>query len=327
MENEINSITPNGEETNSAEGTMNAESETVYESEPVWEGQIFTSKDGTRRILRRRRPLLEIKDLEVTFRERTVLRDINLNIRRGETVAIIGESGCGKTVLLKTIIGLIRPTYGNIWFDGTNLLDVGSRELSRIRTRFGFVFQQAALFDSMNIGQNIAFPILQNKRKIDKDELEETIERLLYEVGLSPDIVERFPAELSGGMRKRVGFARALAINPEVMLYDEPTTGLDPIMSDVINEMIINARDQHKVSGIIVTHDMKSAKKVADRIVMLYPNSRLKPDEPQIIFDGSPEEIDETNDKRVWQFINGYAGERLMEMAHYAENDSDESDE
>lgn len=282
--------------------------------EPVWEGQIYTSEDGTRRILRRRRPLLETEQLYVTFGENSVLRDINLRIRRGETVAIIGESGCGKTVLLKSIIGLIRPTFGKVWFDGNDLLQLSGSRLSEERIRFGFVFQQAALFDSMSIWQNVAFPILQNNRRMPKKEIDATVDRLLHEVGLSSEIENQFPAELSGGMRKRVGFARALASNPEIMLYDEPTTGLDPIMSDVINEMIINARDKHKVTGVLVTHDMTSAKKVADRIVMLYPTSRLEPDEPQIIFDGTPEQIEQSEDKRVWQFINGYAGERLMEM-------------
>ncbi|MBQ1454250.1 MAG: ATP-binding cassette domain-containing protein [Thermoguttaceae bacterium] len=283
----------------------------------TWEGQVYTDADGQRRVLRRRRPLLETEGLYVEFDGHEVLRDINLPIRRGETVAIIGESGCGKTVLLKTLIGLNKPSYGNIWLDGVDLTSMSSRQLSQARTRFGFVFQQAALFDSMTIWENVAFPILQNRPKTRKDEIDETVHRLLHEVGLTQDVEQRYPAELSGGMRKRVGFARALAINPELMLYDEPTTGLDPIMSDVINEMIINARDKHKVTGVIVTHDMKSAKKVADRIVMLYPLRRLGPDEPQVLFDGPPDEIDDTDDKRVWQFINGYAGERLMEMTKH----------
>lgn len=284
--------------------------------EPTWEGQIYTSADGTRRILRRRPPLLEVEDLYVRFGERNVLRNINIQIRKGETVAVIGESGCGKTVLLKTVIGLIQPTFGAIYLDGKNLSELSSRELSKTRTRYGFVFQQAALFDSMTIGRNIAFPIYQQNPRANRREVEEKVERLLHEVGLLPEVAGRMPAELSGGMRKRVGFARALAIGPELMLYDEPTTGLDPIMSDVINEMIIGARDNHKVTGILVTHDMKSAKKVADRIIMLYPDSRLSPEEPQIIFDGTPEEIDRCQDTRVWQFINGFAGERLMEMTN-----------
>ena len=282
--------------------------------EPIWEGQIYTNEDGTRRVLRRRPPLLEVEDLYVQFGDHQVLRNINLQIRKGETVAIIGESGCGKTVLLKTIIGLIRPTFGRVFLDGQDMSEFSGRALSQARTRFGFVFQQAALFDSMTIGQNIAFPILQKNPKTKRSEIKETTHRLLHEVGLTSDIESRMPAELSGGMRKRVGFARALAISPEVMLYDEPTTGLDPIMSDVINEMIINARDKHKVTGVLVTHDMKSAKKVADRIVMFYPNSRLDPSEPQMIFDGTPDEIEASEDTRVWQFINGFAGERLMEM-------------
>ena len=282
--------------------------------EPVWEGQIYTNEDGTRRVLRRRPPLLEVEDLYVQFGDHQVLKNINLQIRKGETVAIIGESGCGKTVLLKTIIGLVKPTFGRVYLEGRDMSELSGREMSSARTRFGFVFQQAALFDSMTIGQNIAFPILQKNPKTKRKDIEERTSHLLHEVGLTPDIEARMPAELSGGMRKRVGFARALAIGPELMLYDEPTTGLDPIMSDVINEMIINARDKHKVTGVLVTHDMKSAKKVADRIVMLYPTSRLSPSEPQIIFDGTPEEIEASEDTRVWQFINGFAGERLMEM-------------
>ena len=292
----------------------------MVDNEPVWEGQIYTSEDGTRRILRRRPPILETRDLYVKFGNRVVLRDIDLKIRKGETIAVIGESGCGKTVFLKTVIGLIDPTFGHVLLDGTDLTRLSGRELSEARTRFGFVFQQAALFDSMTIGQNIAFPVLQKNPRTPQRELDELTARLLHEVGLTPEVAARMPAELSGGMRKRVGFARALAVSPELMLYDEPTTGLDPIMSDVINELMISARDKHKVTGIMVTHDMKSAKMVADRIVMFYPCSRLEDDEPQIIFDGSPEEIDESEDPRVWQFVNGLAGERLMEMTKTGES-------
>ncbi|MDO4587921.1 MAG: ATP-binding cassette domain-containing protein [Planctomycetia bacterium] len=282
--------------------------------EPI-EGQIIVTEDGSKKILRRRKPLLEVENLYVQFRQNTVLRDINLQFRRGETVAIIGESGCGKTVLLKTLIGLIMPTFGRVLFEGKNIADLSTREMTKLRTRYGFVFQMAALFDSMTIGDNVSFSIRQEKTRLKKAELRDRVAHLLHEVGLNPNIMDRMPSELSGGMRKRVGFARALAMEPEIMLYDEPTTGLDPIMSDVINELIISARDLHRVTGIIVTHDMTSAKKVADRIIMVYPNSRLKPDEPQIIFDGTPDEIEHTSDKRVLQFIHGQAGERLMEMA------------
>lgn len=284
------------------------------DQEPVWEGQVYTAADGTRRVLRRRPPVLEVRDLCVRIGSRTVLDHINLKVRKGETVAIIGESGCGKTVFLKTAVSLLSKTSGSVLFNGIDLDSLTERELSEIRTRIGFVFQQAALFDSMTIGDNIVFPVLQQNPRAPQKALKELTERLLYEVGLTPDVARRMPVELSGGMRKRVGFARALAAEPELMLYDEPTTGLDPIMSDVINELMISARDNHKVTGIVVTHDMKSAKKVANRIVMFFPRSRLEDGEPQIIYDGPSEEIDYSEDKRVSQFINGEAGERLMEM-------------
>jgi len=257
--------------------------------------------------------ILEIERLSMRFKNVTVLRDISITLRRGETLAIIGESGCGKTVLLKTLIGLLWPTSGRIVFDGQPLAELSEAELSQQRTRYGFVFQQAALFDSMSIAENVAFPLRQHTNR-SEDEIMETVVRLLAEVGLPELVLHKKPAELSGGMRKRVGFARALAMEPELMLYDEPTTGLDPIMSDVINELIINTRERHNVSGILVTHDMKSAKKVADRIVMLYPVSRLRPEESQIVYEGPADEIDYCPDIRVTQFIHGEAGERLMEM-------------
>ena len=258
-------------------------------------------------------PILEIDRLTMRFKNVTVLRDISITLRRGETLAVIGESGCGKTVLLKTLIGLLWPTSGSILFDGQPLADMTEAELSQQRTRYGFVFQQAALFDSMSIAENVAFPLRQHTDR-SEDEIMDTVVRLLAEVGLPELVLHKKPAELSGGMRKRVGFARALTMEPELMLYDEPTTGLDPIMSDVINELIVNTRKRHNVSIVIVTHDMKSAKKVADRIVMLYPVSRLRPDESQIVYEGSADEIDFSPDSRVTQFLHGQAGERLMEM-------------
>lgn len=288
--------------------------------EPQWEGQVYTSADGTRRILRRRPPVLEARDLGVRIGGRAVLEGISLKVRKGETVAIIGESGCGKTVFLKTSIRLMTPTEGTVLFSGIDLGKLNGRQLSEVRCRIGFVFQQAALFDSMTIGENIMFPILQQNPRTPLKELNDRVAELLYEVGMTPDVARRMPVELSGGMRKRVGFARALAGNPELMLYDEPTTGLDPIMSDVINELMIRVRDNHKVTGIVVTHDMKSAKKVANRIVMFYPQSRLEEGQPQIVYDGPSDEIEHSQDKRVTQFVEGEAGERLMEMteAHHA---------
>ena len=258
--------------------------------------------------------LIELNALTVRFGSQTVLSDINLNVQKGETIAIIGESGCGKTVLMKSIIRLIRPTKGTVFFDGQNLGDTNEKELTTQRMRFGFVFQAAALFDSMTVFQNIAFPLKQHR--IQKTaEIREIVFKRISEVGLPESVLDKKPAELSGGMRKRVGLARALAMEPEVILYDEPTTGLDPIMSDVINELIIRTRSHYTVTSIVVTHDMRTARKVADRIVMLYPFGRLKSNEAQIIFDGPPTAIDQVGDQRITQFINGEAGTRLKEMA------------
>ena len=258
-------------------------------------------------------PILRLVNLTVEFGRQPVLSDINLDVPRGQTVAIIGESGCGKTVLLKTLIALVRPARGSVYFDGQDLAALGERQLTRQRLRFGFLFQQAALFDSMTVAQNVAFALRQNTRKSD-EEIRQVVVARLAEVGLPETILNKKPAELSGGMRKRVGLARALVQEPEVMLYDEPTTGLDPIMSDVINELILNTRRRHPLTSIVVTHDMRTAQKVADRVVMLYPLARLERGQPQILYDGSPDEIERSPDRRVTQFVRGEAGERLMEM-------------
>lgn len=257
--------------------------------------------------------LIELNDLSVHFGRQPVLHEITLSIPRGQTVAVIGESGCGKTVLLKTIVGLLRPTSGHVVFEGQRIDELSDKELTALRTKFGFVFQGAALFDSMTVADNVAFPLRENRR-MPIEEIEKIIYERVAQVGLPTSVLGKRPAQLSGGMRKRVGLARALVMNPEVVLYDEPTTGLDPIVSDVINELIIRSRKQNPVTSVVVTHDMKTAQKVADRVVMLYPLSRLEPDESQIIFDGTPREIIESKDKRVAQFVRGEAGERLSEM-------------
>lgn len=267
--------------------------------------------------------LLRAVNLSVKFGPNLVLRNIKLDIRKGETLAVIGESGCGKTVLLKTLVGLVRPTQGDILFDGKSIPKMTEQELTAQRLRFGFVFQQAALFDSMSIYENVAFALREHKT-MSEAEIKENVRERLLEVGLAPEIVHRKPVELSGGMRKRVGLARAVALNPEVMLYDEPTTGLDPIMSDVINELILQMRKRRPVTSVVVTHDMKSALKVASRVVMLYPIRRLKPDEKQMIYDGPPGEIEASQDSRVIQFIQGEARERLMEMERYSEEHKDD---
>ncbi|HIA20079.1 MAG TPA: ABC transporter ATP-binding protein [Planctomycetes bacterium] len=257
--------------------------------------------------------MLSIQGLGISFGAHEVLRNINLQVPRGQTLAIIGESGCGKTVLLKALIQLIEPTTGKVFFDGQDLSTLNMHELAKQRTRFGFIFQQAALFDSMTIGQNVAFPLLQHT-DLSEAEVQQRVLDQLADVGLPDSVIDKKPAELSGGMRKRVGVARALMLNPELVLYDEPTTGLDPIVSDVINELILRSRRRYCVTSIVVTHDMRTARKVADRVVMLYPTSRLSVDEPQVIFDGPPSELDRTEDRRVVQFVRGEAGARLMEM-------------
>jgi phospholipid/cholesterol/gamma-HCH transport system ATP-binding protein len=257
--------------------------------------------------------LIELCGLSVNFGRQAVLRDLSLAIPRRQTLAIIGESGCGKTVLLKHIIGLLFPSSGHVEFDGQRIDSLNDKELTALRGRFGFLFQNAALFDSMTVADNIAFP-LKETSNMRSEKIGQIVAERLKQVGLPNTVLGKRPAQLSGGMRKRVGLARALVMSPEVLLYDEPTTGLDPIVSDVINELIMRTRDQNAVTSIVVTHDMKTAQKVADRVVMLYPLTRLKSNDSQVIFDGTPEEIMDCKDKRVSQFVRGEAGERLLEM-------------
>lgn len=259
------------------------------------------------------RPLIEARDLTVTFQQQDVLRAVNVSISRGQTLAVIGESGCGKTVFMKSLVGLIRPTSGEVRFDGSSLEEIQFEELTETRRRFGFVFQNAALFDSMSVFDNVAFPLVQ-QGIASKKEIDERVMRHLAEVGLPHEVAHRQPAQLSGGMRKRVGLARALILRPEVVVYDEPTTGLDPIMSDVINELMLDTRRRYPVTSIIVTHDMRTARKVADRVLMFYPRNRLNQDESQVIYDGPPSELEHAEDRRVRQFVHGEAGERINEM-------------
>ena len=246
--------------------------------------------------------ILEVENVSVQFENQWVLRDISFSVCRGEMIAIIGESGCGKTVLLKTLIGLHTQTSGTVLFDGIELTGLSYFELAQLRTRWGFVFQQAALFDSLTIGDNIAFPLVQHTKK-PKKEIFGIVLSLIEEVGLDHTVLGKKPAELSGGMRKRAGIARALALEPEMILYDEPTTGLDPVMSSLINELMVNVRRQHNVTGIVVTHDLRSARTVADRIIMLAPLAKLEAGEPQIVFAGTPRELYASPNLRVRRFI------------------------
>ena len=258
-------------------------------------------------------PLVDARAVSVRFETQRILHEINLSIPRGQTLAIIGESGCGKTVLMKTLVGLIRPNEGEVRFDGRDLVKMNPEQLTQTRKRFGFVFQNAALFDSMSIFDNVAFPVRQHEN-VAEDEIQSRVMQNLAEVGLPSEVAKKRPSELSGGMRKRVGLARALILLPELVVYDEPTTGLDPIMSDVINELILATRRRYPVTSVVVTHDMRTARKVANRVIMLYPRRRLEAGQSQVLFDGSPSGLDNADDRRVRQFVRGEAGERLDEL-------------
>ncbi|MCF8267119.1 MAG: ABC transporter ATP-binding protein [Ignavibacteriales bacterium] len=238
--------------------------------------------------------MIEIRSLHKEFKGKKVLRGVDLDIHKGEALAIIGRSGCGKSVLLKHIVGLLAPDEGYVKVEGKLVGDLSRKELYEIRRKFGFLFQGAALFDSMSVEENIALPIMENNFNLSVAELEKQIAEKLELVGL-PGIQKLKPAELSGGMRKRVGLARALITNPDYILYDEPTTGLDPIMSDSIDDLIRELNSRLKVTTIMVTHDMYSVKTVASRIAMVH--------EGQIYFNGTPDEIINSKDEVINNFV------------------------
>jgi phospholipid/cholesterol/gamma-HCH transport system ATP-binding protein len=260
-----------------------------------------------------RSPIISLRGVSVRFGAQTVLAGIDLDIFPQDTLAIIGESGCGKTVLLKLIVGLLKPTTGEVSLEGRPLHTLTEAELTQVRLRVGFLFQQAALFDSLNVFDNVSFG-LRAKGGISEPDVAAKVRERVLEVGLPAAAESKMPAELSGGMRKRVGLARALALDPDVMLYDEPTTGLDPIMTDVINELILQTRSRRPVTSIIVTHEMRTVQKCASRVVMLYPRSLLGPDEKQILYDGPFDGLATSEDPRVRQFVEGEAKDRLTEV-------------
>lgn len=238
--------------------------------------------------------MIEISELHKKFNEKNILRGINLNIAAGETLAIIGRSGCGKSVLIKHIVGLLFPDSGYVKVEGKNLNDLSTRELYNIRKNFGFLFQGAALFDSMTVGENVALPIVENNKGLSQKEIEDIAEEKLTMVGL-PKIQNLKPSELSGGMKKRVGLARALVTNPAYIFYDEPTTGLDPIMSDSIDSLIKELADKLNVTSIVVTHDIVSVKNVADKVAMIHDG--------KIYFSGTPDELLNSDDQVIVNFI------------------------
>jgi phospholipid/cholesterol/gamma-HCH transport system ATP-binding protein len=238
---------------------------------------------------------ISVINLHKSFSESQVLRGVNLEVRRGESMVVIGGSGSGKTVLIKCIIGLIQPDEGEIYVDGLEISSLSEKKMNEVRKKFGMLFQWGALFDSMSVWENVGFG-LRHQKNLKDQEIRKIASEKLGLVGLK-NVEDLMPSELSGGMKKRVSLARAIAMEPEILLYDEPTTGIDPIMADAINELIIQMREKLSVTSIAITHDMKSAYKIGDRIAMLFQG--------KIIEVGSPEEIKNSSDPIVQQFIQG----------------------
>ena len=247
--------------------------------------------------------MIELKDVSKSFDDHRVLDRVSLTIKTGETVVIIGRSGSGKSVMLKHMIGLMRPDDGQVLIDDVEISQLSGPALDELRLKFGMLFQGAALFDSMTVEENVGFP-LQEHSTMEPEAIRQRVQECLQLVGLEK-AEDLSPSELSGGMRKRVGLARALAMSPQIILYDEPTTGLDPIMADVINELIVALRDRLKVTSVVVTHDMRSAYKVADQIAMLYNGA--------IVESGTPDQIRGSANPIVQQFIKGEATGPIQE--------------
>ena len=248
--------------------------------------------------------MIEVIDLHKTFGGKKVLQGTNLFVERGEIVVVIGQSGSGKSVLIKHIIGLLRPDSGEIRIDGADICCLSEEDFFKLRRRFGMLFQGAALFDSLTVGQNVGFGI-ERYTDISPDERDQVITESLAKVGLRA-VEDLMPYELSGGMKKRVGLARAIAYRPEIILYDEPSTGIDPIRADAINDLIIQMKEDLGVTSVVITHDMVSAYKIADKIAMLY--------EGKIIEEGTPEEIENSQNEIVQQFIHGKAQGPIREF-------------
>lgn len=249
--------------------------------------------------------MIDIKHIKKAFQGKPVLKDVNLTIHDGETMVIVGCSGCGKTVLLRLIIGLFKPDDGKIFVDDENIVSMNRKTLFQMRQKFGMLFQGAALFDSMTVEGNVSLP-LREHTDFSETDIRERVRQKLEMVGLS-GIEEKKPAELSGGMKKRVGLARALVMDPAYVLFDEPTTGLDPIMADAINDLILETNQKLHITSVVVTHDMKSAFKVGDRIAMLCGG--------RIVFQGTPKEFQESDKDFVRQFVEGKASLETLDAA------------
>jgi len=243
--------------------------------------------------------IVRVEELEKRFGRLRVLRGISLSFPRGKTTVVLGPSGCGKSVMLKHLIGLLRPDKGHVYFEGERIDTLSERAFTPIRRQFGFLFQQGALFDSMTVAENVAFPLREQEGRAPYDE-EARVRTVLRLVGLE-HTYERFPSELSGGQQKRVALARAVVLRPKVVLYDEPTTGLDPIRADLINELILKLKQELRVTSIVVTHDLASAFKVADRLVMLH--------EGRVVLEGTPAEFRASTDPIVGRFLRGEASD------------------
>jgi phospholipid/cholesterol/gamma-HCH transport system ATP-binding protein len=246
--------------------------------------------------------MIEVRDLKKSFGAQKVLDGISFNIEPGESVVIIGRSGCGKSVLLKHLIGLIRPDSGEVIIDDEHITSLDERQLLQVRRKFGMLFQSAALFDSLNVAENISF-VLRREGKLSQKEIDERVEEVLEMVEL-PGTQKKKPSELSGGMRKRVGLARAIIYKPEIVLYDEPTTGLDPIVSDSIDQLIIRVRERLKITTVVVTHDTRSMRRVGQRILMM--------ESGKIYAAGPPEEIFASKDPVIHRFVNGISDPKEM---------------
>lgn len=252
---------------------------------------------------------IKLTNVKKSFGNKVVLDGVNIDVPTGESLVIIGGSGSGKSVTLKIILGLITPDSGKVEVDGQDILKMNSKEHDNMMRKFGMLFQGGALFDSMKIWENVAFGLVQSK-KMHKDEAHDIALEKIRQVGLNPQVGDLFPAELSGGMQKRVSLARAIATNPEIIFFDEPTTGLDPIMADVINDLISNCVKDLGATALSITHDMASARKIADHVAMLY--------EGKIIWNGRVEELDNSGNPYIEQFIHGKADGPITKHADFA---------